>query len=155
MSYVELIDERTGFMAPMGGQTLGTELTERYNAAAPFPHVVIDDFLPAPLLEKVLEHCGKLKIDEEAATFDRPQERFKTSCQPDTLDDDLRALFYSFNSKPFIKLMENRSTIPREDRAGPSRFITTPPAGTARSGRTPPISRSALRRAMGATGSSS
>lgn len=107
MSYVELIDERTGYMAPMGGQTLGTELTEQYNAAAPFPHIVIDDFLPAPLLDKVLAHCDKLKIDEEAATFDRPQERFKTSYQPDTLDDDLRALFYSFNSKPFIKLMEN------------------------------------------------
>ncbi|WP_445191438.1 2OG-Fe(II) oxygenase [Sphingomonas sp. Tas61C01] len=107
MSYVELIDVRTGYMAPMGGQTLGTELTERYNAASPFPHIVIDDFLPAPLLDKVLAHCDQLKIDEEAATFDRPQERFKTSYQPDTLDDDLRALFYSFNSKPFIKLMEN------------------------------------------------
>ena len=107
MSYVELIDERTGFMAPMGGQTLGTELTEGYNAASPFPHVVIDDFLPAPLLDKVLEHCDKLKVNEDAGYFERPQEKFKTSYQPDGLDDDLRQLFYSFNSKPFIKLMEN------------------------------------------------
>ncbi|HEU0043882.1 2OG-Fe(II) oxygenase [Sphingomonas sp.] len=107
MSYVDLIDAQTGFMAPMGGQKLGTELTEQYNAASPFPHIVIDDFLPASLLDKVLDHCERLRANEDAATFERPQEKFKTSYQPDGMDDALRQIFYSFNSKPFIKLMEN------------------------------------------------
>jgi hypothetical protein len=40
--------------------------------------------------------------------FDRDQERYKRSYQPDYLDDPkLRALFYTFNSMPFIRIVEN------------------------------------------------
>lgn len=107
MSYVDLMDERTGFMTPVGDRTLGKELTTAYQGASPFPHVVIDDFLPPAILDKVLAHFDGIARNEDDMTFDRPQERFKTSYQPDSLDDDLRGLFYSFNSRPFIKLVEN------------------------------------------------
>lgn len=107
MTYVSMMDSRTGFMTPMGEQDLGKEMREAYNAATPFPHIVIDDFLPPELLDRVVEHCATIKANDEAQSFDRAQERFKTSYQPDGLDDDVRQLFYSFNSKPFIKLMEN------------------------------------------------
>ena len=107
MSYVDLMDENTGLMAPMGDRKLGLELREGYQAASPFPHVVIDDFLPPAILDKVLDHFADLEINQDDFTFDRLQERFKTSFQPDSLSDDLRLLFYSFNSRPFIKLMEN------------------------------------------------
>lgn len=107
MSYVDLMDARSGFMASLGDRTLGKELTAQYQAASPFPHVVIDDFLPPAILDKVLKHFDAIKVNDDSASFDRPQERFKTSYQPDSMDDDLRALFYSFNSRPFIKIMEN------------------------------------------------
>lgn len=107
MAYVSTMDPRTGFMAPMGDQTLGKELTAAYNAAAPFPHVVIDDFLPPALLDEVLARFDKVEPKDEAQSFERAQEKFKTNFQPDGLDDDLRRLFYAFNAKPFIKLMEN------------------------------------------------
>lgn len=107
MSYVSLMDGKTGFMKPMTEQALGKELNTQYNAASPFPHIVIDDFLPESLLETVVRECEGLEVNEDAATFDRAQERFKTSYHPDTLSDDVRRLFYSFNSRPFIKLMEN------------------------------------------------
>ena len=107
MSYVSLMDAKTGFMKPMTEQALGKELNAQYNAASPFPHIVIDDFLPESLLETVVHECESLEVNEDAATFDRAQERFKTSYHPDTLSDDVRRLFYSFNSRPFIKLMEN------------------------------------------------
>ena len=107
MAYVSTMSGRTGFMAPMGDAPLGKELTDGYNAAFPFPHVVIDDFLPPDVLEQVLAHFQNIAPNEDAQSFKRAQERFKTSFQPDSLEDDLRRIFYSFNSKPFIKLIEN------------------------------------------------
>lgn len=107
MPYVSTMDAYTGLMKPMGDQLLGKELTESYNAASPFPHIVIDDFLPPEVLEKILNHFGEIKPSPDSQSFNRAQEKFKTSFQPDYLREDLRQLFYSFNSKPFIKVMEN------------------------------------------------
>jgi len=36
-------------------------------------------------------------------SYDRAQERYKTSYHPDTLNPDLRAIFYAFNSRPFVQ----------------------------------------------------
>ena len=107
MAYVDQMDVQTGFLDATVDRDLGKELQEAYNAASPFPHIVIDDFLPAELLDRVLDYCSKIVRDEDSISFDRDQERFKTSYQPDRLPDDVRRLFYSFNSKPFIKLIEN------------------------------------------------
>lgn len=41
-------------MAPMSDESVGKGLAARYNAAMPFPHIVIDDFLPPEVLEQVL-----------------------------------------------------------------------------------------------------
>lgn len=105
MSYITM-DERTGFMAAAGDASPGKELTSAYQAGSPFPHVVIDDFLPPAVLDEVLAHFEAIQPEDDMV-FDRPQERFKSSFQPDALDDELRRLFYSFNSRPFIKVMEN------------------------------------------------
>ena len=107
MSYIDFMDEKTGFMASTSGRSLGLELTDTYQAGSPFPHIVIDDFLPPAIPDKVLAHFDAVHEAGSDMSFDRPQERFKASFQPDTLDDDLRQLFYSFNSRPFIKVMEN------------------------------------------------
>lgn len=107
MTYIDSMDERTGYLASTNGQSLGKELTATYQAASPFPHIVIDDFLPPALLEKVLARFEAIGSGSDDMMFDRPQERFKSSFQPDSLDDELRGLFYAFNSRPFIKIMEN------------------------------------------------
>ena len=107
MTFVSTMDAFTGFIAPMGNQTLGKELSPTYNAASPFPHIVIDEFLPHELLDQFLSHFDTIVPNAEAITFDRAQERFKTSFHPDGLDDNLRRIFYSFNSRPFIKIIEN------------------------------------------------
>jgi hypothetical protein len=71
---------------------------------------VIDDFLPPEILEICLKRFPKV-LDKEGMTFDRPQERLKSSFNPDHLDDALRGFFYSLNSKPFIRFLENLTGI--------------------------------------------
>lgn len=107
MSYITSMDAETGFLAADTDTSLGTELAAGYQAASPFPHIVIDDFLPSKLLDRVLTRFAALGEGRDDQTFDRPQEKLKSSFQPDTLDDELRRVFYSFNSRPFIRVMEN------------------------------------------------
>jgi Rps23 Pro-64 3,4-dihydroxylase Tpa1-like proline 4-hydroxylase len=83
----------------------GVELKEQYLAAQPFPHVAIDDFLPVALLDRCLMDFPSASNAEE--TFDRDQERLKRSFSPDRLPGSSRQLFYSFNSRPFIQVIEN------------------------------------------------
>lgn len=84
----------------------GLELATSYAAAEPFPHAVIDDFLPESVIDLCLDQFPK-KLDADSQTFDRNQERYKTSFHPDYMSPPLRRLFYSFNARPFIRVVEN------------------------------------------------
>jgi hypothetical protein len=59
---------------------------------------------------EVVRYCQEhfpVETGAGGAEFDRDQERFKRSFQPDVLKDPaLRHLFYHFNSLPFIQLVE-------------------------------------------------
>ncbi|MHB8528240.1 MAG: 2OG-Fe(II) oxygenase [Caulobacteraceae bacterium] len=106
MTFLSEMDGPTGFVSPRFEAAKGAELCEAYRAAQPFPHVVIDDFLPAETLEMCLAEFPSKK-GEADVTFDRPQERLKTQFNPDTFGPPTRTLFYSFNSRPFIGVLEN------------------------------------------------
>lgn len=90
----------------------GVELADAYANADPFPHTVIDDFLPPKMVELCVKHFPQ-DLDPDSTTFDRDQERFKSSYHPDYLAPELRALFYAFNSRPFVRLVENITGIKR------------------------------------------
>jgi Rps23 Pro-64 3,4-dihydroxylase Tpa1-like proline 4-hydroxylase len=111
VSYIDQMNENTGFITLAQMKTLGLELAGKYQVALPFPHIVIDDFLPAPILEMVLNQIDSVKPEEESVIFDRDQERLKVSFNPDEMNDELRRLFYSFNSRSFIKILENITSI--------------------------------------------
>ena len=101
------MSENDGFIAPRLVAEKGKELAAIYQAGSPFPHVVIDDFLPEAVLEKCLAEFPQ----EADCDFNRDQERLKSSYNPDTLTPALRALFYSFNFRPFIHVLENITSI--------------------------------------------
>lgn len=84
----------------------GTELHEVFRSGTPYPHVAIDNFLPPQILDRVLDEFPE---DNALAndSYDRAQERLKVSFHPDRISDFSRILFYSFNSRPFIRLVEN------------------------------------------------
>ena len=106
MVYLTEMDATTGYVDAAAVRDKGRELHEAYVAAQPFPHVVIDDFLPAPLLEACLAEFDRSRHDQQVM-FDRPQERLKRQYLPDELSPQMRAFFYGFNSRPFLRLIEN------------------------------------------------
>ncbi|MGF1543759.1 MAG: 2OG-Fe(II) oxygenase [Parvularculaceae bacterium] len=84
----------------------GVELSAAYAAAEPFPHVAIDDFLPPAILDYCLAHFPS-GTDPDGRVFDRAQERGNASFNPDYLTPELASLFYAFNTRPFVRFLEN------------------------------------------------
>jgi hypothetical protein len=106
MPYLQEMDPGTGCLPAAFDRKKGTELHDAYENASPFPHIVIEDFLPPEILQRCLEEFPK-NISEYGVSFDRNQERFKSQYNPDELSDWTRNLFYAFNSRPFIQLLQN------------------------------------------------
>lgn len=90
-------------------RTLGRSLHHQYCDAEPFPHVVIDDFLPADVLEDVLSDFPP-SADKEY--FDRDQERLKFQYRPGEVSSGLvRNLFAELNSQAFLGFLEEMTGI--------------------------------------------
>ncbi|MEM7267792.1 MAG: 2OG-Fe(II) oxygenase [Pseudomonadota bacterium] len=82
---------------------------EAYQTAEPYNHICIDGFLPPAVCERVLEDIATLPTPERS--FSRAQENLKSSFNPDDLPTYSRALFHSFNSRPFILFLEEMTGI--------------------------------------------
>ncbi len=85
--------------------TLADSLASEYSTAEPFPHVVIDDFLPANVLRKVADSFPKTdEIDWHVSANPRQQ---KLAAEDETqIGDDARRLLYQLNSATFMKFLE-------------------------------------------------
>jgi Rps23 Pro-64 3,4-dihydroxylase Tpa1-like proline 4-hydroxylase len=109
MTFLTEIDPVTGLMDAQAAKDKGRDLHDRYVSAQPFPHIAIDDFLPPALLERCLADFPASTDAEH--TYNRDQERLKRSYLPEVLPSHTRQLFYTFNSRPFIQVVENISGI--------------------------------------------
>jgi Rps23 Pro-64 3,4-dihydroxylase Tpa1-like proline 4-hydroxylase len=84
---------------------LAAKLASHYSAAEPFPHVVIDDFLPADALRSVAESFpNPADIDWHRSANPRQQ---KLAAEDETqISDHARWLLYQLNSATFLKFLE-------------------------------------------------
>jgi Rps23 Pro-64 3,4-dihydroxylase Tpa1-like proline 4-hydroxylase len=87
----------------------GKEFHSRYAAAQPFPHIVLDDFLPEQLADICVTDFPQRAASR--AGYARSQENLKFEFKPESLSPSLRSLFYSFNSAPFIGFLEDLTGI--------------------------------------------
>jgi len=88
----------------------GGKFNELYTSAKPFPHIVLDEFLPSAILERALQEFPEIKKRELC----RSQELYKGACLPDELPPGAifsRSMFYAFNSRPFLTFLEKISGI--------------------------------------------
>lgn len=110
MSYLDISDKTFGFFDAQDLKEKGSERREEYVSASPFPHIVIDDFCTPSVLEACLKDFPN-KPDPDSRSFDRDQERYKTSYNPDFVSPKLRSFFYSMNSRPFLQFLENMTGV--------------------------------------------
>lgn len=87
-------------------------LTHRseYVQAAPFPHAVIDDFLPPALLESVLHEFPKVNSVQWQA-FENASEKKLASTHELQMGELTRFLLYQLNSSTFLTFLEQLTGI--------------------------------------------
>lgn len=89
---------------------LALENQEAYAQAAPFPHIVIDNFLPEYILEDILKEFPTPK-DIEWKRYDAPAEKKLASTSEIQMGEKTRLLLYQLNSSTFIDFIETLTGI--------------------------------------------
>ena len=82
---------------------------QRYQSATPYNHICVDDFLPEDVLRRVRADLAALP--EAESSFNRDQEKLKTSYNPERLPAYTRNLFHAFNARPFVQFLESMTGI--------------------------------------------
>jgi hypothetical protein len=89
---------------------LARERCDGYRTATPFPHVVIDDFLPPSVLEQVLDEFPR-PDDGDWWRFDGAKERKLASRHVSMMGPATRGLFAEFNGPVFIDFLQTMTGI--------------------------------------------
>lgn len=99
------------YLDAKAAREFGETLSQKYCQAEPYPHVVIDNFLPTALIEEVLSIFPQ---------DSHPQDKFyendfvglhKRQIQPEICEGSVRAIFHFFNSSPILQFLEGLTKI--------------------------------------------
>lgn len=90
-------------------KSAGSALAEQYQNAKPFPHIVMDEFLPKSFLSGLLH---EFPDTSDKSYFDRDQERFKVQLPPSQIPGPrLRNLVTELNSAAMIRFLQEMTGI--------------------------------------------
>lgn len=103
MSILELEETAVGlpFFNEEQAREAGRARSESYQNAEPFPHIVIDDFVGASFLRKVIAEFPS----NSGRTFARAQELKKTQFHPAECSPFIRHLLNELNSQAFLAFL--------------------------------------------------
>jgi len=90
---------------------IGDELADRYCFAEPFPHIVLDDFLPEPVARLALDHFPRQALASDHVFELGYAGLHKRQILPEECDGAARQLFHFFNSRPMLEFLEGLTTI--------------------------------------------
>jgi hypothetical protein len=106
------IDTRDGLsLDPAAARRIGESLSASYAFAEPFPHIVLDDFLPEAVARMALEHFPTQALRSDTVFEMGYAGLHKRQILPDDCDASVRALFHFLNSRPMIEFLEGLSSI--------------------------------------------
>jgi hypothetical protein len=96
---------------PAAARHIGENLSSEYCFAEPFPHIVLEDFLPKEVARLAVDHFPR-----QALASDRVFEMgygglHKRQILPEECDAAARQLFHFFNSRPVLEFLEGLTSI--------------------------------------------
>lgn len=89
----------------------GEGLSGDYCFAEPYPHIVIDNFLPDQLLEEILGNFPKEKMPGDKFYDAGYRGLNKRQINPESCSSYMRNVFNFFNSSPILQFLEGLTTI--------------------------------------------
>lgn len=99
------------YLSTETAQAVGSDLSETYSSAQPFSHIVIDNFLPANLIESILANFPHEKSDNEINYEKGYKGLHKRQVDPNECNQYLRGVFQFFNSAPMLQFFEKLTGI--------------------------------------------
>lgn len=107
---MNIITTTASLLNPNYLNDLAAKYQKAYAQAQPFPHIVIDDFLPESILNKVLEEFPQPEAIKWKQ-FDAVTEKKLASSSELQMGEATRILLYQLNSSTFIDFLENLTGI--------------------------------------------
>ena len=92
-------------------QKMGEALSGDYCFAEPFPHIVIDNFFPKDLIDKIVDHFPAEKLKNDVIFEMGYAGLHKRQVMPADCNGFLREVFAFFNSVPMVKFLESMTAI--------------------------------------------
>ncbi|WP_040260891.1 2OG-Fe(II) oxygenase [Pseudomonas massiliensis] len=89
----------------------GHSLSQRYNEATPFPHIVLDNFLHEDLIASLCAHFPVEPTHNEMLYERGYKGQSKRQISPLECDAHLKAVFNAFNSAPMLLFLESLTGI--------------------------------------------
>ena len=91
---------------------MGENLSGEYCFSEPFPHIVIDDFLPKDFIDKIFNNFPNEKLDGDVIFEIGYAGLHKRQVAPENCNGFIREVFGFFNSTPIVQFLESLTTIP-------------------------------------------
>ena len=88
----------------------GEKISENYCFSEPYPHIVIDNFLPEKLIEKIEKNFPKIETDNEI-NFNEGFTLNKRQVNPNSCVGFSKSIFYLLNSNSIIEFLEGLTCI--------------------------------------------
>jgi len=99
------------FLDAVKAREFGEELSGTYCFAEPYPHVVIDNFLPKDFAENLLSSFPTAPVTDETFYQDGLFQHNKRQISPFDCNGFAMSAFHLFNSAPFLQFLEGLTTI--------------------------------------------
>jgi len=90
---------------------IGEELADGYCFAEPFPHIVLDNFLPEDVARLAAEHFPQCALTSDRSFESGYAGLHKRQILPEECDAPARQLFHFFNSQPMLEFLEGLTSI--------------------------------------------
>ena len=98
-------------MDAVEARSLGELFSAEYAAAQPFPHIVIDDFLPEALIAQVVNNFPTGERDSDRVFNIGYGGQHKRQIMPEDCNRFSREVFQFFNSRPVLQFLEGLTGI--------------------------------------------
>jgi 2-oxoglutarate-Fe(II)-dependent oxygenase superfamily protein len=106
------IDLRDGLSLDWAeARRIGEELSASYCFAEPFPHIVLDNFLPPAMARMALDNFPQDRLKSDHVFEMGYAGLHKRQILPDECNANARGMFHFFNSRPMLEFLEGLSTI--------------------------------------------
>lgn len=104
---IKLHDQNSFSLSTEHAKEIGDGLHHRYVTAQPFPHIVIDNFLPQDVIAQVLNNFPHESVNDEVNFKIGYGGQFKRQIPPINCNSFNRHLFAFFNSEPILRFIES------------------------------------------------